>query len=128
MARNNSKEVTRDRIINSAKKLFVEQGYQKTTIVDISRRAGFSEAALYEYFQGKEALLLMIPDLWVFELVRDLVEQLFGVKGAVNKLRKYLWWYMRRVEQSPRCAGYLRGDDGSHYQPLVVKGYVLFPF
>jgi TetR/AcrR family fatty acid metabolism transcriptional regulator len=101
MAKNNSKEQTRERIINSAKKLFAEQGYQKTTIVDISRRAGLSEASLYEYFQGKEALLLMIPNLWVSELVRDLDEQLFGVKGAVNKLRKYLWWYMRRVEQSP---------------------------
>jgi TetR/AcrR family fatty acid metabolism transcriptional regulator len=101
MAKNNSKEHTRERIINSAKKLFANQGYQKTTIVDISRRAGLSEAALYEYFQGKEALLLTIPDLWVSELVRDLDEQLFGVKGAVNKLRKYLWWYMRRVEQSP---------------------------
>ena len=101
MAKNNSKEHTRERIINSAKKLFAEQGYQKTTIVDISRSAGLSEAALYEYFQGKEALLLMIPNLWVSELVRDLDEQLFGVKGAVNKLRKYLWWYMRRVEQSP---------------------------
>jgi TetR/AcrR family fatty acid metabolism transcriptional regulator len=105
MAKNNikntAKEHTRERIINSAKKLFAEQGYQKTTIVDISRRAGLSEAALYEYFQGKEALLLMIPDLWVSELVRDLDEQLFGVKGAVNKLRKYLWWYMRRVEESP---------------------------
>ena len=101
MAKNNSKEHTRERIINSAKKLFADQGYQKTTIVDISRRAGLSEAALYEYFQGKEALLLMIPDLWVSELVRDLDEQLFGVKGSVNKLRKYLWWYMRRVEQSP---------------------------
>ena len=101
MAKNNSKGHTRERIINSAKKLFAEQGYQKTTIVDISRRAGLSEAALYEYFQGKEALLLMIPDLWISELVRDLDEQLFGVKGAVNKLRKYLWWYMRRVEQSP---------------------------
>ena len=101
MAKNNSKEHTRERIINSAKKLFADQGYQKTTIVDISRRAGLSEAALYEYFQGKEALLLMIPDLWVSELVRDLDEQLFGVKGAVNKLRKYLWWYMRRVEESP---------------------------
>jgi TetR/AcrR family fatty acid metabolism transcriptional regulator len=43
----------------------------------------------------------MIPDLWVSELVRDLDEQLFGVKGTVNKLRKYLWWYLRRVEQSP---------------------------
>lgn len=101
MARNNSKEHTRARIINSAKKLFADQGYQKTTIVDISRQAGLSEAALYDYFQGKEDLLLMIPDLWVSELVRDLDEQLFGVKGTVNKLRKYMWWYMRRVEQSP---------------------------
>ncbi|MCP4627633.1 MAG: TetR/AcrR family transcriptional regulator [bacterium] len=101
MARNNTKEHTRERIINSAKKLFAEQGYQKTTIVDISRRAGLSEAALYEYFQGKEALLLTIPDLWVSRLVQDLDEQLFGVQGAVNKLRKYLWWYMRRIEQSP---------------------------
>jgi TetR/AcrR family fatty acid metabolism transcriptional regulator len=101
MAKNNSKENTRARIINSAKKLFSEQGYQKTTIVDISRQAGLSEAALYEYFQGKEDLLLTIPDLWVSELLRDLDEQLFGIQGAVNKLRKYLWWYLRRVEQAP---------------------------
>ncbi len=100
-SKNNSKEHTRDRIINSAKRLFAEQGYQKTTIVDISRQAGLSEAALYDYFQGKEDLLQMIPDLWVSELLCDLDEQLFGIKGAVNKMRKYLWWYMRRVEQSP---------------------------
>jgi len=101
MARNNSKENTRARIINSAKKLFAEQGYQKTTIVDISKQAGLSEAALYEYFQGKEDLLLTIPDLWVSELLKDLDEQLFGVRGAENKLRKFLWWYLRRIEQSP---------------------------
>ena len=101
MAKNNSKEHTRVRIINSAKKLFAEQGYQKTTIVDISKQAGLSEAALYEYFQGKEDLLLTIPGLWVSELLQDLDEQLFGIQGAVNKLRKYLWWYMRRVEQAP---------------------------
>ena len=100
-SKNNSKEHTRVRIINSAKKLFAEQGYQKTTIVDISRQAGLSEAALYEYFQGKEDLLLTIPDLWVSELLKDLDEQLFGIQGAVNKLRKYLWWYLRRVEQAP---------------------------
>jgi TetR/AcrR family fatty acid metabolism transcriptional regulator len=101
MAKNNSKEHTRVRIINSAKKLFAEQGYQKTTIVDISKQAGLSEAALYEYFQGKEDLLLTIPGLWVSELLQDLDEQLFGIQGAVNKLRKYLWWYLRRVEQAP---------------------------
>jgi len=97
----NSKETTRNRIIESAKRLFAEQGYQKTTIVDISRQAGLSEAALYEYFQGKEDLLLTIPDLWVSELIEDLEEQLFGIEGAFNKLRKYLWWFMRRIEQAP---------------------------
>ena len=103
MAANNkgSKESTKNRIIASAKRLFAEQGYQKTTVVDISRRAGLSEAALYEYFHGKEDLLLTIPDLWVSELIKGLEDQLFGIKGAFNKLRKYLWWNMRRIEQDP---------------------------
>jgi len=99
--KNNGKTQTRDRILNSARRLFADKGYQKTTVVDISKQAGLSEAALYEYFQGKEDLLHMIPDLWLSELLRDLEDQLFGIQGAVNKLRKYLWWYMRRVEKSP---------------------------
>jgi TetR/AcrR family transcriptional regulator, fatty acid metabolism regulator protein len=97
----NSKGKAKERIVESAKKLFAEQGFQKTTVVDISRQAGLSEAALYEYFQGKEDLLLTIPDLWVSELLADLEDQLFGIKGSVNKLRKYLWWYLRRIEQAP---------------------------
>ncbi|MFH1951994.1 MAG: TetR/AcrR family transcriptional regulator [Pseudomonadota bacterium] len=99
--RNVSRENTRNRIIESAKKLFAEQGYQKTTVMDISRQAGLSEAALYDYFEGKEDLLLTIPDLWVSELIGDLKEQLFGIKGAFNKLRKFLWWYLRRIEEAP---------------------------
>src|SRR4030043_1265068 len=95
------KESTKNRIIEAAKKLFADQGYQKATVVDISRQAGLSEAALYEYFQGKEDLLLTIPDLWVSNLIQDLERQLFGIKGCVNKLRKYLWWYFRRVEEAP---------------------------
>jgi TetR/AcrR family fatty acid metabolism transcriptional regulator len=101
MGNKGAKENTKRRIIDSAKKLFAEQGYQKTTVVDISKQAGLSEAALYEYFQGKEDLLLTIPDLWVSELLADIQEQLFGIKGAVNKLRKYLWWNLRRIEQAP---------------------------
>lgn len=101
MPNRSTKEDTKTRIIDSAKKLFAEQGYLKTTVVDISKQAGLSEAALYEYFQGKEDLLLTIPDLWVSDLLADVQEQLFGIKGAMNKLRKYLWWNMRRIEQAP---------------------------
>ncbi len=92
---------TKERIIDSARELFAEKGYQQTTVVDISKKAGLSEAALYEYFQGKEGLLLTIPDLWVSQLLNDLDGQLFGIKGASNKLRKFLWWYLHKVEESP---------------------------
>jgi len=92
---------TREKIIDSARKLFAENGYQKTTIAEIARDTELSEAALYEYFKGKEDLLLTIPDLWVSELLAEMDDQLFGIEGAFNQLRKYLWWTFRRIEQSP---------------------------
>jgi len=95
------KRNTKKRIIDSARELFAEKGYLQTTVMDISKKAGLSEAALYEYFQGKEGLLLTIPDLWVSQLLNDLDGQLFGIKGASNKLRKFLWWYLHKVEESP---------------------------
>ena len=100
-AKNQKSENTRERIIDSARALFAENGYQKTTVVDISSRAGVSEAALYEYFKGKEELLQTIPALWVSELIADIEDQLFGIKGAFNKLRKYIWWNLKRIEASP---------------------------
>ncbi len=84
--------------------MFAELGYQKATMSEISRIAGLSEAAIYEYFQGKEDLLLTIPNEWVSEAVIELEEQLFGIKGAVNQLRKFLWWYLRYIEREPLIA------------------------
>ena len=98
MSQKSSMNSTKERILSAATKLFAEQGYQKTTIVEISKEAGFSEAALYEYFQGKEDLLNAIPSAWSAEAVEEVKEQLFGIKGASNKLRKFLWWYLRYIE------------------------------
>ena len=101
MANNRKSENTRERIIDAARSLFAENGYLKTTVIDISKAAGLSEAALYEYFKGKEDLLLTIPDIWVAELLQGLDEQMFGLQGAFAKLRKYLFWNLKRVEHSP---------------------------
>ena len=98
------KEETKARIIEAAKRLFAEQGYQRTTISDISKIVGLSDSAIYEYFQGKEDLLLTIPDVWVMKAVEELEEQLFGITGSFNKLRKFLWWYLRYIEREPLTA------------------------
>jgi len=99
-----SKEDTKTKIIDAAKKLFADKGYQQTTIAEIAGAVGLSEGSIYEHFKGKEDLLLTIPDIWVKEAIDEVESQLFGIEGAVNKLRKYLWWYLRYIENEPWTA------------------------
>jgi TetR/AcrR family fatty acid metabolism transcriptional regulator len=104
MNRKDQEESAKTRIVKAATKLFAEQGYQKATIAEISKLAGLSEAALYEYFQGKEDLLLTIPEVWVDMAIDEVEEQIFGIKGSFNKLRKFLWWYLRYIGKEPLTA------------------------
>jgi TetR/AcrR family fatty acid metabolism transcriptional regulator len=104
LASKDSGEDTKSRLIMAATKVFAEHGHQKATVSEIAKLAGLSESAIYEYFQGKEDLLLAIPDVWVSRAITELEEQLFGIKGAQNQLRKFLWWYIRYIEREPLIA------------------------
>jgi AcrR family transcriptional regulator len=48
---------TRDRILDVARRLFTEQGYDATSLREISEQLGFTKAALYYHFQSKEQIL-----------------------------------------------------------------------
>lgn len=60
---------TKDRIMQAALKLFLEQGYQKTSIARIETEAGLAPraGALYRHFDSKQALLLEIAREYVSE-------------------------------------------------------------
>jgi TetR/AcrR family transcriptional regulator, fatty acid metabolism regulator protein len=103
-SKNSSGEKTEERILSIATELFATQGYQQTSISEISKQAGLSEASIYEYFQSKEDLLHHIPAAWIDDTVQELEEQLFGVEGSFNRLRKFLWWYIRIIEKNPMTA------------------------
>jgi AcrR family transcriptional regulator len=51
-------EETRQRIVNTALRLFAEQGYDATTMRAIAKEAGVSTGSAYQYFTGKEHLVL----------------------------------------------------------------------
>ena len=48
---------TRDRILDTALDLFIEQGYEKTSLREIAERVGVTKAALYYHFSSKEEIL-----------------------------------------------------------------------
>ena len=56
------KEQRRDKIRETAAKVFAEQGFERTTIRGIAKAGGISAASVYYYFDSKEELLYQILD------------------------------------------------------------------
>lgn len=49
---------TRDRLVAAAAEVFGEKGYDRATVHEIARRAGFTTGVIYGRFSGKAELLL----------------------------------------------------------------------
>jgi AcrR family transcriptional regulator len=49
---------TRERIVDVALELFIDQGYDVTTMEQIAQRAEIGSTTLYRYFPGKDLLIL----------------------------------------------------------------------
>ena len=92
MARNTHPEVTERRILEAARDLFAEQGYEKTSIQNIVDLLGdLSKGAIYHHFASKEAILdrLTSMDWDSSQGLRDRIMADTGLNG-MEKLRTLL--------------------------------------
>ena len=63
MARNKHPEETVGRILDVASRLFLEKGYEHTSIQDIiNNLGGLSKGAIYHHFKSKEEILIAVTD------------------------------------------------------------------
>lgn len=73
---------TKERLLESAKKEFLENGYMKASLRTICKNAGVTTGALYFFFQGKE------------DLLKELVEE--PLKGLTALIRQHFTEEMER--------------------------------
>lgn len=67
----------KDDIINISLELFLEKGYEKTTITDIMKKAKLSKGGMYHYFASKE-------DIFNAAVEKALIEEQTLFEKAVN--------------------------------------------
>ena len=84
MPRKNTRN-TKGRIISAAWKLFYEQGYDETTVEDIVFESETSKGSFYHYFDGKDALLGTLANVFD-EKYEELKEAMDPSLDAVGKL------------------------------------------
>ncbi len=73
-----SDDSTRQQILEAAYNLFVEKGFQGSSMRDIADRAGIKAASIYNHFDGKES---------IFKEIFLVKHPLFGLLEVLNKAK-----------------------------------------
>lgn len=91
MARNKYPEITVDKILEVSERLFLEKGYDNTTIQDIvDELNGLSKGAIYHHFKSKEEIMDAIGDkLFINNNPFEKVKQRKDLNG-LEKMRTVL--------------------------------------
>ena len=80
----NEELVTKQLILKSARKIFLEYGYQAAPLRKIASEAGYTHGALYGYFGSKEELFYAITDP-VAEQLTDLLDKIQKKMQSIPK-------------------------------------------
>src|SRR4029079_16884581 len=90
LTREESKDLTRLRLIESAERLFVRKGFDDTSVEEISETAGYSRGAFYSNFDSKEQVFLAVIDRRrpkaldeILQRVSEPVERIAAARGWV---------------------------------------------
>jgi AcrR family transcriptional regulator len=78
---------TRERILEAAREMFVERGYEATTMRAIADRIEYTPTAIYHHFRNKEALLaeLCAAD---FRALGSAFQKIGRIEDPIERLRR----------------------------------------
>ena len=74
----------RHQLIDIARSLFAERGYDSTSVEEIAQRAGVSKPVVYEHFGGKEGLYAVVVDREMSALLDRITSSLTNNRSRVR--------------------------------------------
>lgn len=80
------KKISKEEILEAAKSLFLEQGYEATSIRKIASRIGISPTTIYLYYKGKTEIVHALHSAG-FELLNKKFETLHLVEEPFERLK-----------------------------------------
>lgn len=90
----NQPELTREMIMNAARDLFTEKGYQQVSMRQIAKELGYSHGSIYYHFQNKAELFSALVDDHFKLLEARLSEIINDDINENDKLQKILLGYI----------------------------------
>lgn len=95
------KTIRRESIIQAAIEVFSKKDFQTASISEIAQKASIADGTIYQYFRSKEDLFFSIPIEKTKEFCSQLELHLEGISGAINKIRKFVWYFLYFFKTNP---------------------------
>ncbi|HEX5338953.1 MAG TPA: TetR/AcrR family transcriptional regulator [Gallionella sp.] len=95
---------TRQKILDAAAELFLNNGFEKTTLAQILAHANIVKGTFYQHFQTKMDLLLALGRQDGAERVKNLIAQVMQGASALDVLQRYYLVLAQWFETHPNIA------------------------
>lgn len=113
------KERIRESLISEGKKLFSRFGLKKTSIKELTEKAGIAQGSFYKFFSSKEALYFEILEQVEAEMKQQLLtENLLTGEITRDDFRCFLKKAFTMIDQNPLLKNMYQQDE---YRQLVKK-------
>ena len=120
-----SREQRIDKILEAARQVFCEKGYEQTAVAEIAARMDVVEGTVFKYFATKRELLLKVLEHWYDEISGDLARDLTDVSDLRERLRIVIHDHLRVVRDYPLLCRLMfreiRGEEDYHSSTLHQK-------
>jgi AcrR family transcriptional regulator len=101
LTREQSKALTRERLLAAARTVFAGRGFHGASVEEIAAEAGYSTGALYSNFEGKEALFLALLDREIDEHAREIEEAVHERASVAERAQGGADRWMAMIEREP---------------------------
>src|SRR3712207_5960000 len=100
--REERREETRAELTAAATEVFAERGFNRASLDEIARKAGYTTGAIYHHFGGKDALFLAVFEQYAITRVGELAEIREVAEGPLPKrARAFADHWMARHAADP---------------------------
>lgn len=105
-------------MIDAARRLFIQKGFEDTTMCDIAEQANVNRSTLHYYFPNKDVMFRAVFSSIVEELKPRLNEIMASGKPLIERLSLVVDEYFERFLENPQIPGFFISEiqrDVDHF-------------
>lgn len=113
---------TKDRILRTALKLFVEKGFAEVSINDLIKEVGIAKGGFYHHFKSKDELIYEMMEGFAYPLLEGIIRSIDECNGSVKEKLSCLFKKYSEVQSYLKTTLEIDEVNDTSIMVLIIEG------